>query len=94
MQKTEPFIHTENVQKLYKIYTESIQKIYRKYFCVFSVYFLDPLFFIGYQVPINRCKKGFPQTYSNTTYEDSNSLRYVYRHTKEEEIMLKFIKKV
>ena len=46
LQKTVPFIHTENVQKLYKIYTESIQKLYRKYFCMFSVYFLDSLFFI------------------------------------------------
>src|SRR5437868_5535005 len=47
LQKSGPFVHTENVQKLYKIYTESIQKLYRNYFCMFSVYFLDPLFFIG-----------------------------------------------
>src|SRR2546421_123503 len=31
-------------------------------------------------------KKGFSQPYSNTTYEDSNSLRYVYHRTKEEDL--------
>jgi Cdc6-like AAA superfamily ATPase len=36
--------------------------------------------------PGSRCKKGFPQPYSNTTHEDSNSLRYVYRRTKEEDL--------
>ena len=37
--------------------------------------------------PGSRCnKKGFPQPYSNTTYEDSNSLRYIYRRTKEEDL--------
>jgi len=34
----------------------------------------------------SRCRKGFPQPYSNTTYEDSNSLRYIYRRTKEEDL--------
>ena len=36
----------------------------------------------------SRCKKGFPQPYSNTTYEDPNSLRYVYRRTKEEDLYI------
>lgn len=36
--------------------------------------------------PGSQCKKGFPQPYSNTTYEDSNSLRYIYRRTKEEDL--------
>ena len=34
----------------------------------------------------SRCKKGFPQPYSNTTYEDPKSLRYIYRRTKEEDL--------
>ena len=34
----------------------------------------------------SRCKKGFPQPYSNTTHEDPNSLRYIYRRTKEEDL--------
>ena len=36
--------------------------------------------------PGSRCKKGFPQPYSNTTHEDPNSLRYIYRRTKEEDL--------
>src|ERR1051325_1340238 len=36
--------------------------------------------------PGSRCKKGFPQPYSNTTHEDTNSLRYIYRRTKEEDL--------
>jgi PIF1-like helicase/helitron helicase-like protein len=34
----------------------------------------------------SRCKKGFPQPYSNTTYEDPRSLRYIYRRTKTEDL--------
>ncbi|GBC40545.2 PIF1-like helicase domain-containing protein [Rhizophagus irregularis DAOM 181602=DAOM 197198] len=34
----------------------------------------------------SRCKKGFPQPYSDTTHEDPNSLRYIYRRTKEEDL--------
>src|SRR2546430_1809906 len=34
----------------------------------------------------SRCKKGFPQPYSDITYEDPNSLRYVYRRTKEKDL--------
>ncbi|GBC21999.2 DNA helicase PIF1, ATP-dependent [Rhizophagus irregularis DAOM 181602=DAOM 197198] len=40
----------------------------------------------GPALPGSRCKKGFPQPYSNTTYEDPNSLRYIYRRTKEEDL--------
>jgi hypothetical protein len=40
----------------------------------------------GPALPGSRCKKGFPQPFSNTTYEDPNSLRYVYRRTKEEDL--------
>ena len=36
--------------------------------------------------PGSRCKKGFPQPYSNDTYEDPKSLRYIYRRTKEEDL--------
>ncbi|GES97445.1 Pif1-like helicase domain-containing protein [Rhizophagus clarus] len=36
----------------------------------------------------SRCKKGFPQPYSNITYEDPNSLRYIYRRTKEEDLYI------
>jgi hypothetical protein len=38
--------------------------------------------------PGSRCKKGFPQPYSETTHEDPNSLRYVYRRTKEEDLYI------
>ena len=38
--------------------------------------------------PGSRCKKGFPQPYSDTTYEDKNSLRYIYRRTKEEDLYI------
>jgi len=38
--------------------------------------------------PGSQCKKGFSQPYSNTTYEDPNSLRYIYRRTKEKIYML------
>ncbi|GBC38079.1 PIF1-like helicase domain-containing protein [Rhizophagus irregularis DAOM 181602=DAOM 197198] len=34
----------------------------------------------------SRCKKGFPQPYSDTTHEDPNSLRYIYHRTKEEDL--------
>src|SRR5256714_724843 len=34
----------------------------------------------------SRCKKGFPQPYSETTHEDPNSLRYIYRRIKEEDL--------
>jgi hypothetical protein len=34
----------------------------------------------------SQCKKGFPQPYSNTTHEDPNSLRYIYRRTKEDDL--------
>ncbi|GES90942.1 DNA helicase Pif1, ATP-dependent [Rhizophagus clarus] len=35
-----------------------------------------------------KCKKGFPQPYSNITYEDPNSLRYIYCCTKEEDLYI------
>src|SRR6185312_5891483 len=35
------------IQKMYRNYTKCIQKVYRNYTEKFSVYFLDPLFFIG-----------------------------------------------
>ena len=33
----------------------------------------------------NTCKKGFPQPLSDTTYCSPNSLRYIYRRTKDED---------
>jgi DNA replication protein DnaC len=32
-----------------------------------------------------RCSKGFPQPLSNITYEDNNTLHYIYKRTKEED---------
>jgi len=39
----------------------------------------------GPPAPGKRCSKGFPQPLSDTTHEDENTLRYIYRRTKEED---------
>ncbi|GBB84746.1 hypothetical protein RclHR1_11310003 [Rhizophagus clarus] len=39
----------------------------------------------GPPAPGERCSKGFSQPLSNHTYEDENTLRYIYKRTKEED---------
>jgi len=48
----------------------------------YQIHRCDPIKCGGPAAPGEQCKKGFPRPFSNTTYVDPNSCRYIYKCTK------------